>query len=123
MQNNSADRSKISEADARWAASEVTKIESLAAFVEQVGSLTSRPGQADSYWFRGQSNREWDLKPSFLRTTGELGLLPRDAIELEAEAQREFLSRAHLYVDAKLLELAQVLQTHHFARIHLRAVR
>ncbi len=97
--------STVSEADRIWQACEVT-VSSLADFVKEIDPLVSKSHteEGGNYWFRGQSNHEWDLEPSFLRITGRFGLKPKEAIDLERAGQREFRSKAHLYVNGNLLD-------------------
>jgi FRG domain-containing protein len=98
-------KSSNSGADKIWQDCEVS-VKTLADFVREIDVLipNSNTGEATYYWFRGQSNHEWDLEPSFLRITGRLGLTLKEAIDLELAAQREFRSNAHLYVNANLLD-------------------
>jgi hypothetical protein len=54
------------------------------------------------YLFRGQTDATWDLVDSFSRLLHAKGL-GSDATVLEYSAYREFLGRAHLYLDASSL--------------------
>ena len=91
-------------ADEIWRDQEVT-VETVAEFVDEVGPLLpASSSSVATYWFRGQSNHSWSLRPSFLRFTGDLGLTTEDAIELESAAKQEFSSKAHLYVPGNLLD-------------------
>ncbi len=87
-----------------WKEREV-RVESFDEFVREIQHLltVSQSEQRMQYWFRGQSNKAWDLTPSVLRITGQLNLNPEEAIELEKAAREEFIYNAHLYVNADLL--------------------
>lgn len=91
--------------DIIWEERECT-VSSFEEFVKEVGEILTRNGEnlIEQFWFRGQSNAEWDLSPSFLRITGLLGLTPQQAIELEIAAQNQFKHKAHLYANAALME-------------------
>ena len=95
---------ELGKVDRIWRDQE-TKVETLDDFVKEIRSFLpqSHTEQGAYYWFRGQSNHKWKLEPSFLRITGQLGLIPEDAVDLEEAASNEFKSKAHLYVDEGLL--------------------
>lgn len=61
------------------------------------------------YWFRGQSNSDWNLEPSFLRSSSGLGLSADSAVSLEREALKAFRSKAHLFVSPHLLEKVKTI--------------
>lgn len=77
-------------------------VESLQKFVEVVRPMSPGSGAAQSgeYWFRGQTNAEWGLQPSFLRMTQHIEEQPEEALRLEDAARHEFMSKAHLFIDS-----------------------
>ncbi len=91
--------------EAIWKERECT-VNSFDEFVKEVSETMTKNGTNlfEKFWFRGQSNCHWDLRPSFLRVTGLLGLTPKDTIELELAAQQEFKHKAHLFANTDLLE-------------------
>lgn len=61
--------------------------------------LTIGPATLFAYTFRGQSNAEWTLKPSLLRSL-QAGVTSEDAIGLENRALYEFQSETALYFES-----------------------
>jgi hypothetical protein len=90
-----------------WADHTVSNFEE---FVSRLTDLLpAATGDDRLYWFRGQSSKTWSLDPSFLRSSGGLGLSSKDAVGLEHEALREFQSKAHLFVSPHLLEKVKTI--------------
>jgi FRG domain-containing protein len=110
----------------QWDRTSVT-VESLADFVKVITPLApdSRSKASGTYWYRGQTNAEWGLETSFLRMTRHLAKQREEAIELEDEARQEFMSRAHLFIDAgnmdkvKTIPCRWALMQHHGAPTRL----
>jgi|GEM_PF-1086713 len=94
-------RERLNALDHKWPS---IKIDSFKDYVSKVQELTKLADpNPHSYWFRGQSNKYWGLKPSFMRITeGLVG--PEEALELERVARNEFKYNAHFHVDHRLLE-------------------
>ena len=55
------------------------------------------------YWFRGQSNVDWPLKPSLLRGLSSSSGNPDDLRAIERLALKTFQSQAHMFVSSPLL--------------------
>jgi FRG domain len=90
-----------------WVTSEVDRFED---FVRQIADILPTTTADDSlYWFRGQSNSDWNLEPSFLRSSGGLGLSIQGAVGLEREALKAFRSKTHLFVSPHLLEKVRTI--------------
>ena len=112
--------------DELWSQSE-TKISSFDGFVAEIRALLPRSHakHENHFWYRGHSNRIWDLTPSFYRITGQFDLRPEQVIDLEKAARNEFRSKAHLYVDSSLLSKVKTdpcwwaLMQHHGAPTRL----
>ena len=109
-----------------WESYEVSSFEE---FVGQLADIMPTTMRDDGlYWFRGQSNSDWDLEPSFLRSSSGLGLSAESAVGLEKEALKLFQSKAHLFVRSHLLEKVKTipcwwaLMQHHGAPTRLIAV-
>jgi hypothetical protein len=84
-----------------WETREVSGFEQ---FVCQLADILPTTTAVDRlFWFRGQSNSDFDLEPSFLRTSSGLGLSAEDALGLENEALKAFQFNAHLFVSQQLL--------------------
>jgi hypothetical protein len=86
------------------------------------------PTTADSsvaYWFRGQSNAQWPLEPSFMRSVKHRRVSAEPAVWLEREALDAFKAQAHLFVPPALLDKVKTtacwwaLMQHHGAPTRL----
>lgn len=103
-------RSNEPSSDRRWDRKQV-EVNSLDCFVKELESTSpaSPSNEGTHYWFRGQSNSSWQLRPSLYRITQNLNLSDQQAIELETAALAEFRSKAHLFVDSSLLDKVTTL--------------
>ena len=73
-------------------------------FVEYSESLTEvgLPTEVP-YLFRGQSNADWSLLPSFTRYATTARLTSEQALQLERQALTEFTRQAHLHLASNIL--------------------
>jgi hypothetical protein len=105
-----------------WQTVEVTTLEE---FVRAIADIVPSSTDDRSYWFRGQSNSDWYLESSFLRSSSGLGLSTESALALEREALKAFRSRAHLFVSHDHLDKVRTtpcwwaLMQHHNAPTRL----
>jgi len=87
--------------------------------------LPTSAGSGVAYWFRGQSNAEWPLEPSFMRSVRHRRVSPEPASRLEKEALDAFKAQAHLFVPPALLDKVKTtacwwaLMQHHGAPTRL----
>lgn len=79
------------------------RIESLEEFVCTIASLSFTTSDEHRYWFRGQSNTQWPLKPSLLRGVAFPNVEMEDLRAIEHLALKAFRSQAHMFVSAPLL--------------------
>jgi hypothetical protein len=80
-------------------------------FIDAVAPLSPDSGAYESgqYWYRGQTNVAWGLESSLMRITRNVRDQPRVALTLEEAALKEFMSKAHLFVEPS--HLAKVKTT------------
>jgi hypothetical protein len=89
---------------------ETCEVESFEQFVKALADVMPATTANDRlYWFRGQSNSNFDLEPAFLRNSSGLNLSRTDAVGLESEALKAFQSRAHLFVSPHLLQKVRTI--------------
>jgi hypothetical protein len=87
--------------------------------------LPTTAGSGVAYWFRGQSNAEWLLEPSFMRSVKHRRVSPEPATRLEKDALDAFKAQAHLFVRPYLLDKVKTtacwwaLMQHHGAPTRL----
>jgi len=87
--------------------------------------LPTTAGRSVAYWFRGQSDSQWPLQPSFMRSVKHRSVSPEAAIGLEREALDAFRMQAHLCVAPHLLDKVKTtacwwaLMQHHGAPTRL----
>jgi hypothetical protein len=86
------------------------RADSFEKFVEAVSDiLPTKSSPEELYWFRGQSNVDWNLEPSFMRYSGGLDLPVKVLTDLEDEARKAFRSKAHLFVSPHLLDKVKTI--------------
>lgn len=103
-----APRSSVPSSDSHDAVAEAWRgvtetVSTLPAFMQEIAPLSPDAhddGISGRYWFRGQTNALWGLEPSLMRMTRNVRDIPDRARALEDAARREFMSKAHLFIDA-----------------------
>jgi len=89
-------------------------------FTSVINQIEARhEGEKHHFFYRGQTNASWELKPSFIREINSTTSIHRN-FEIERDAQREFSSQLHLHMDASalpdtndLLEWWSLMQHYH----------
>ncbi len=86
-----------------WHKVDVENWNELEAKLEEIEAIADHSGVADdTWWYRGQSDAEWDLKDSLTRNIGEETPLSI-ALKIEKESAEKFKDQAHLFLDPHTL--------------------
>src|SRR5262245_19669949 len=79
-------------------------------FVVQIREMMpAEDSLRNEFWFRGQSNADWKLETSLMRSCCKLKLTEKEVTELESVALKAFEWSAHLHVKPEFLSMVRTI--------------